>query len=447
MFNRRVIHIAFACVLAAVMILGTVLGVGATRTLNTLEFNGSTTVTPIITAAETVFENLYGGNGTINIDISPVDSGHGRQAILQTNPEGSSNANPNDASYGAHPQQEVDFAMSSSVMSNANDNLAGTSHQSNVANKLGWASNRPDYQYWGWPIAKDAVCMIVYDRPGQVDPLDNVTCITLAQIKTIYEADGVGNDTSICNLKWSDLDPSWPAINVVPYMREVGSGTRETLYTKVPFDANKELTTFTLLAGCGGPASRETGGNPAMATDVGSGTYTGALGYVGLGFVNNPSYPNIRALQVKGSGSCVTPSESTVLQNTYPISRYLYLYTTQKSWYDPQNLYDARFLRWMFSDGTNQGQDIVQQAGFVPVHWGPTGLGTTAWDVNGDGSVSIGDAVVIGLYIGEDTTTSYAADAGDLASTKAGIPGWNRADINRDGKVMVGDAVVLGLHW
>ena len=442
MLKKRIIHIAFACVLAAVMVAGTVVGAGADRTPNILEFNGSTTVTPIIDTAEEIFEGLTGYS--INVDINPTGSGTGRQQILQTNPEGSSNADPNHRSHATHPQAEIDFSMSSSVMSNGDDNKTGTSKQNNVSNKMGWKSNRPEYQYWGWPIAKDAVCMIVYDRPGQTDPLDGVTNITTAQLKTIYEADGQSGRPSICSLKWSDLDPSWPATSVVPYMRETSSGTRETLYEKVPFSSTIEQATFTLLAGCGGPAARMPG-NPEMATAVGSGTFTGALGYVGIGFINNPLYTNIRALQVNS----VTPAEQTILMGTYPIARSLYLYTLQHSWYDPQTQYIGRFLRFMYSDNASRGQDIVEQEGFISVHWGPAGLGDMAWDVNSDGAVSIGDAVVIGLHIGEDTTLDprFAADPGDQVDTRAGIPGYIRSDINRDGKVMVGDAVVLGLHW
>jgi hypothetical protein len=55
---------------------------------------------------------------------------------------------------------------------------------------------------------------------------------------------------------------------------------------------------------------------------------------------------------------------------------------------------------------------------------------TPAWDVNGDGSINMGDIVAVGLHWGE-----------------TGTPGWIPEDVNKDGSINMGDIVVIGLHW
>lgn len=76
-----------------------------------------------------------------------------------------------------------------------------------------------------------------------------------------------------------------------------------------------------------------------------------SIGYVGLGFVD----ANTPALKING----VLPSISTVTDNTYPLSRSLYMYTK-----GPASSVEQMFIDFVLS---SEGQTIVAQEEFVPL--------------------------------------------------------------------------------
>ena len=82
-----------------------------------------------------------------------------------------------------------------------------------------------------------------------------------------------------------------------------------------------------------------------------------ALGYVGMGFINN----NVKALSISNwnSNEFVYPSIENVKSGKYPISRPLYLYTNGQ----PQKMVKD-FIDFALSP---QGQKIVVETDFVPV--------------------------------------------------------------------------------
>jgi hypothetical protein len=78
------------------------------------------------------------------------------------------------------------------------------------------------------------------------------------------------------------------------------------------------------------------------------------------------------------------------------------------------------------------GQAMVQGLGFVPI---VDQVRILDADVNMDGVVDIGDAVLIGLS--------------GTWSTSSDHPHWIRADVNRDGQVDIGDQSLIGIaeNW
>jgi len=76
-----------------------------------------------------------------------------------------------------------------------------------------------------------------------------------------------------------------------------------------------------------------------------------SIGYVGLGFVDT----NTPALKING----IAPSISTVTDNTYPLSRPLYMYTK-----GPATGVEQMFIDFVLS---SEGQAIVAQEEFVPL--------------------------------------------------------------------------------
>ncbi|MCL2144793.1 MAG: phosphate ABC transporter substrate-binding protein [Endomicrobia bacterium] len=85
-----------------------------------------------------------------------------------------------------------------------------------------------------------------------------------------------------------------------------------------------------------------------------------ALGYVGMGFVND----RVKAVSVAidGDSPYIYPNSENVMSGQYPISRPLYLYTNGQ----PLNLIKM-FIDYALSE---EGQKIVLETDFVPINQG-----------------------------------------------------------------------------
>ena len=82
-----------------------------------------------------------------------------------------------------------------------------------------------------------------------------------------------------------------------------------------------------------------------------------AIGYDGLGYVTDDQ--KVLAVAKDATSSPVLPSVDTVNDNTYPISRPLYMYTAG----EPQGAVKI-YLDWILGP---EGQAIVPTLGFVPL--------------------------------------------------------------------------------
>ncbi len=170
-----------------------------------------------------------------------------------------------------------------------------------------------------------------------VNPQNPVRQLTLQQLADLF----TGKVTN-----WKAL--GGPDKRVVLLSREVNSGTH--VYFKehvLPASStgDREFSPEALLL----PSSQ------AIADEVGSNL--GGIGYYGMGYLN----PNNAVISVaKAAGEpYVTPSEKTVLNGTYPISRPLLLYSHGQ----PGGAVKA-FLDFVMSP---EGQAVVRQIDFVPV--------------------------------------------------------------------------------
>ena len=83
----------------------------------------------------------------------------------------------------------------------------------------------------------------------------------------------------------------------------------------------------------------------------------GAVGYVGLGFVEEVTKAGGKALSVAG----VLPAVKTALDNTYPLSRNLYVVTKGAV---KAGSVEKAFIDYLLSP---RGKVIVKEAGFVPL--------------------------------------------------------------------------------
>ena len=172
-------------------------------------------------------------------------------------------------------------------------------------------------------IGIDGVALIV-------NPSNTITSLTTTQIKDIY----AGNYTN-----WKQVGGPDQAIVVVG--RDSASGTREFFSEKV---MNKGDFTSTQL---------EKNSNGAVQQTIAQ--TPGAIGYVGLGFIDN----TVKAVKVDTNGALVEPTIANILSGAYPLSRSLYMITNGQ----PTALAKT-YLDYILSP---EGQSILAEEGFVPV--------------------------------------------------------------------------------
>lgn len=183
-----------------------------------------------------------------------------------------------------------------------------------------------------WQFAADGIAIII-----DADATHGVTNLTLEQLFLIYN----GTYTN-----WDELGGSSATIDVVT--RASGSGTRGTFEELVQYEGEElgendgyesAVTTF-----------HEEQENPLVASYVA--THPNAIGYVGLGFVDDDH----TLLPIDN----ITPSEATILDDSYPISRKLHLVTNGMPTAPVQ-----LFIDFIFGP---RGQVIVAEEGFIPLY-------------------------------------------------------------------------------
>lgn len=180
-------------------------------------------------------------------------------------------------------------------------------------------------------IARDAIAIIVH--------LDNpINQLTLQQVSDIYS--GKYNN-------WKELGGEDRPI--VRLSRETNSGTHvyfleEVLRMGDPDDKTLFAMDTLLLPSSEGIIA-EVRENP------------NAIGYDGLGYVTDEM--KVIAIATREGQPFVMPSIETVNNNSYPISRDLYMYTAG----EPEGIV-KEYLSWILS---SEAQKIVQELGFVPI--------------------------------------------------------------------------------
>jgi phosphate transport system substrate-binding protein len=170
-------------------------------------------------------------------------------------------------------------------------------------------------------VALDGIAMIVH-------PSNPVAKLSMDQVKNIYLG-------KIRN--WNQL--GGPNTPIVIISRDTNSGTYETFEGKV-------MKGEKIAKNC-----EYVGSNGAIRQRVQS--TTSALGYVGIGFLDN----TVKALPIDN----VIPSADTVKNGSYPIARPLYMVTND---YPKMGSHLYRYINLYLS---KKGQTIIEEIGFIPV--------------------------------------------------------------------------------
>ncbi|GMV07192.1 MAG: phosphate ABC transporter substrate-binding protein [Gemmatimonadota bacterium] len=171
-------------------------------------------------------------------------------------------------------------------------------------------------------------------------PDNPISSFTFAQLADIYAEGGTVEN-------WSQLGISVPGCEsgeIIRVSRQNNSGTYAYFKEVVLADREYKL------------GSRDMNGSSEVVDLV---AHTPcAIGYSGLAYAT----PDVKMPCVSaGEGSeCVTPSEATALDGTYPVARPLLMYTAGQ----PEGAV-KEYLDWILSDA---GQCIIQKAGYAPTH-------------------------------------------------------------------------------
>ncbi len=110
-----------------------------------------------------------------------------------------------------------------------------------------------------------------------------------------------------------------------------------------------------------------------VIVDNASGT-EGGLGFVGFSFAINAG-DSVKLFQVDGGDGCVSPSEDTVIDGTYPLARSLYIYVNPNKIAENPAL--APFVDYYLSD---EGIASVTAVQYVALPADRLEAARTAWE-------------------------------------------------------------------
>ncbi|HQF67922.1 MAG TPA: PstS family phosphate ABC transporter substrate-binding protein [Candidatus Cloacimonadota bacterium] len=168
-----------------------------------------------------------------------------------------------------------------------------------------------------YAVALDGIAILTHKS-------NTVSNLSVKQLKAIYTGE-------IKN--WKDL--GGPNLPIVVISRDVASGTFEVFNEKALGGA-KVISSALLLAS-----------NNAVVTSVAD--TPGAIGYAGLGYLGE----GVKTVSINN----ITPSKATVQNNSYPLSRKLYMYTNGKA--------KGAVSSYIAFIQSAAGQKIVENEGFV----------------------------------------------------------------------------------
>jgi phosphate transport system substrate-binding protein len=189
-------------------------------------------------------------------------------------------------------------------------------------------------QYEELQVGNDALTVVV-------NPNNPVTCMTVPQLKSVWEK---GSKLS----SWSEvqgLEPSYDA-ELALYGPGSDSGTFSFFTEAINGEEDSQRTDYNDV------------GEDDNATVTGVSGAEGGLGYFGYSFFAE-NEGTVKALEIDGGDGCVAPSPETVQDDTYkPLARALYIYPSAEALQRPEV---QEFLQF-YLDNTNE---IAEQVGYI----------------------------------------------------------------------------------
>jgi phosphate transport system substrate-binding protein len=261
-----------------------------------IRVDGSSTVAPL---TEAIAEEFNAENPDVNVTVGTSGTGGGFEKFC---------AGETDISDASRPIE---------------DDEAKTCQSGGIA-------------YEEIQVANDALTVVV-------NPNNPVTCMTVEQLKQVWEP-----KSSVQN--WSDIQGLEPAFDaeLAPYGPGTDSGTFDFFTEAINGEEGAQRTDYNDI------------GEDDNATVTGVSGAEGGIGYFGFSFYQE-NQDTVKALEVDGGSGCVAPSPETAQDGTYtPLSRPLFVYPSATALDD--ETVDA-FLQF-YLDNIN---DVAELVGFIPL--------------------------------------------------------------------------------
>jgi len=194
-------------------------------------------------------------------------------------------------------------------------------------------------EYIELPVALDALANIVH--PSN----DFVECLTVDELKTIWEPAAQGKITS-----WNQVREEFPDRPLELF----GAGTDSGTY---------DYYTQAIVGEEGSSRGDYQATEDDNVTIQGVSGNEGALGFLGIAYVTENA-GRVKPIAVdSGNGECVMPSVETARNATYqPLSRPIFMYVALKS-VDKPNV--REFIEFNFAPA--KAEELVGEVGYVPL--------------------------------------------------------------------------------
>ncbi len=184
-------------------------------------------------------------------------------------------------------------------------------------------------QYYTFEVAYDGLSIVV--NPEN----DFVECLTVDQLRQLWEADSAVDS-------WSDLNPEWPDETIALYGPGTDSGTYDYFVEAIIGGDTSTRTDYT-------PSEDDNALVEGVAGD------DNALGFFGLAYYEQ-NQDRLKLVAVDGGNGCVRPSEETVRDLSYtPLSRPLYIYVNAESLTQPEV---QEFMRFYLASAGELAADV-----------------------------------------------------------------------------------------
>lgn len=261
----------------------------------TIEIDGSSTVFPVTEAVAEEFGEVHPGV-RVNVGVSGTGGGFSRFTVGET-----------EISNASRPIKDEEAA----------------------------AAAENGIEYIEFKIAIDGLSVLVSPQNDFVD------CLTVEQLKTIWEPGSTVDS-------WDDINPEWPNQPLRLYGPGTDSGTfdyftevivGETQASRPDYTASEDDNV--LVQGIGGDRN--------------------GLGYFGYAYyVENTD--KLKLVAIDSGNGCVLPTDETIENGTYtPLSRPIFIYVNKQRLEEQPEL--GEFVRFYIE----QGGALAAEVGYIPL--------------------------------------------------------------------------------